>query len=208
MKKIIIDASRGGSDVGNKYNDLIEKDFNLKIATYINNRLKELGIESFITRTSDETISNDERIKLINNKFGNKNDVILVANSINSGSEGGAEIIYALRNSDNLSNTIANSLENSGQKVNKFYQRRLPSSPEKDYYYLLRDTGNIEAIIINYGYINNEDDYNNLLNNYEKLGEAVVYALTNYVNGKYFLPSTNDYYIVQKGDRIFMENNE
>ena len=203
MKKVIIDASRGGEDIGNQKNDLIEKDFNLKIATYINNRLQELGIESFVTRTDDKTISNDERVNLIKNKFGNSNNVILIANSINNGNTGGAEIIYSLRNSDGLSTRIANKLENSGQKVNKYYQKRLPSSPEQDYYYLLRDTKNIEAILINYGYIDNPDDYNTLLNDYEKLGEAVVEAIANYVGAQYIPFVSDDIYIVKKGDTLY-----
>ncbi len=203
MKKVIIDASRGGEDIGNQKNDLIEKDFNLKIATYINNRLQELGIESFVTRTDDKTISNDERVNLIKNKFGNSNNVILIANSINNGNTGGAEIIYSLRNSDGLSTRIANKLENSGQKVNKYYQKRLPSSPEQDYYYLLRDTKNIEAILINYGYIDNPDDYNTLLNDYEKLGEAVVEAIANYVGAQYTPFVSDDIYIVKKGDTLY-----
>ena len=184
MKKVIIDASRGGEDIGNQKNDLIEKDFNLKIATYINNRLQELGIESFVTRTDDKTISNDERVNLIKNKFGNSNNVILIANSINDGNTGGAEIIYSLRNSDG-------------------YQKRLPSSPEQDYYYLLRDTKNIEAILINYGYIDNPDDYNTLLNDYEKLGEAVVEAIANYVGAQYTPFVSDDIYIVKKGDTLY-----
>ena len=52
----------------------------------------------------------------------------------------GAEVIYALRNTDALSKLIAKELEASGQNVRKYYQRRLPSNPSKDYYYLLRDT--------------------------------------------------------------------
>ena len=37
---VIIDAYRGGSDSGYINNNIIEKEFNLMISKYINNRLK------------------------------------------------------------------------------------------------------------------------------------------------------------------------
>ena len=39
----------------------------------------------------------------------------------------GAEIIYALRNKDTLSNLIADEIIATGQNYRKSYQRRLPS---------------------------------------------------------------------------------
>ena len=42
---------------------------------------------------------------------------------------------------------ITNELANAGQNIRKYYQRRLPSDPSKDYYYILRNTPNIESVI-------------------------------------------------------------
>jgi len=42
----------------------------------------------------------------------------------------GAEVIYELRNSDALAENILNNIGITGQK---YYQRRLPSDPSKDY---------------------------------------------------------------------------
>ena len=87
----------------------------------------------------------------------------------------GAEVIYALRNNSVLSSKIAKELENAGQNVRKYYQRRLPSNPAKDYYYILRDTPNNETIIVEYGFADSTgDDVEQLKNNWEKYGRITL----------------------------------
>ena len=121
----------------------------------------------------------------------------------------GAEIIYALRNSDALSKSIANEFIKSGQNVRKYYQRRLPSDPSKDYYYILRETPNNESIIIEYGFADSSGDDSAIIkNNWQDLAEAVVRGVANYIKVPYIPPIGSNTYIVQKGDRIFMGNNE
>lgn len=120
-----------------------------------------------------------------------------------SGGGDGAEIIYALRNSDNLSRKIANEFENVGQNVRKYYQRRLPSDPSKDYYYMHRNTPNNETIIVEYGFTDSTgDDVSLIKNNWETLAEAVVKALANYIGVPYSVKGEN-YYVVQKGDSLW-----
>ena len=136
--------------------------------------------------------------------FGKGNDVIVLSNHLNAGGGDGAEIIYALRNSDALSKLIAKELESSGQNVRKYYQRRLPSNPSKDYYYLLRDTPNNETLIVEYGFLDSTgDDVNLIKNNWEDLAEAVVKALANYIGVPYSLNEESDYYVVKKGDSLW-----
>lgn len=116
----------------------------------------------------------------------------------------GAEVIYALRNNDTLSSLIAEELEKEGQNVRKYYQRRLPSNPAQDYYYMLRNTGNTEAIIVEYGFLDSTgDDINQLKNNYENYAEAVVRALADYIGATYIPVVGSDYYVVEKGDSLW-----
>lgn len=116
----------------------------------------------------------------------------------------GAEIIYALRNNDSLAKKIAKEFENIGQNVRKYYQRRLPSNPAKDYYYIMRDTPNNETIIVEYGFADSTgDDVNQLKNNWENLAEAVVKAVTEYAGGKYIAPTGAKYYTVKTGDSLW-----
>ena len=127
-------------------------------------------------------------------------------NKDTSGGGDGAEIIYALRNSDTLSSKIASEFIKSGQNVRKYYQRRLPSNSSKDYYYILRETPNNESIIVEYGFADSTgDDVNQIKNNYKELAEAVVRALANYIGVAYTAPagSGGNYYTVKAGDTLY-----
>ena len=154
-KKVVIDAGHGGSDPGAVGNQIVEKDYTLLISNYIYKRLKDLGIDVSITRNDDITLNPSERVKKILSFYGNGKDVIVVSNHINAGGGSGAEIIYSIRNNDDLAKTISSELERSGQKVRKYYQRRLPSNPSRDYYYILRDTANNESVIVEYAFVDN-----------------------------------------------------
>ena len=189
-KKIVIDAGHGGDDPGTSANGIIEKNKTLEISKYLHKRFDELGIENSMTRTDDSTLGPKERPIKAQNFYGNGNDVLLISNHINAGGGDGAEIIYALRNNDKLAKTIANEFIRSGQNVRKYYQRRLPSDPSKDYYYILRDTPNNESIIVEYGFADSTgDDANLLKNNWQELAEAVVRGVANYL-GVTYTPSS------------------
>ena len=203
-KKVVIDSGHGGVDGGSSGNGILEKEYTLKISNYIKKRLDELGIENAMTRTSDELLDHSTRPKKAQSFFGKGNDVIVLSNHLNAGGGDGAEVIYALRNTDALSKLIAKELESSGQNVRKYYQRRLPSNPSKDYYYLLRDTPNNETLIVEYGFLDSTgDDVNLIKNNWEDLAEAVVKALANYIGVTYSLNEGSDYYVVKKGDSLW-----
>lgn len=93
--------------------------------------------------------------------------------------------------------------------MRKYYQRRLPSNPAKDYYYIMRDTPNNETLIVEYGFADSTgDDINQLKNNWKNLAEAVTKAVAEYVGVKYEAPLGENDYIVQSGDTTFMGNNE
>lgn len=136
-------------------------------------------------------------------------NILFNHNKDTSGGGDGAEIIYALRNSDALPKKIATELEKTGQNVRKYYQRRLPSNPAKDYYYILRDTPNNQSLIVEYGFVDsNGDDVSQIKNNWEEMAEAVVKAIAEYIGVPYVPLESEGYYKVQSGDRIFMGNGD
>lgn len=205
-KKVVIDAGHGGSDSGATGNGIIEKNLTLDISKYMYDRLKELGVPVKLTRNSDIDLPASERPQRVLDQYGNGSDVIVVSNHINSGGNGtvkGAEVIYALRNKDTLAKKILDELEKQGQLVRKYYQRRLPSDYNKDYYYMMRNTPNTEALIVEYGFLDNASDANKLKNNYKKYAEAVVKAVTEYAGYKYVPLAGSDYYVVKKGDTLW-----
>lgn len=203
IKKVVIDAGHGGDDPGTIANGITEKDYALKISNYIHNRLDEMGVPNEMSRTSDIMLSASDRPKKIQSFYGNGSDVLVVSNHINAGGGDGAEIIYALRNNDKFAKKLATEFENAGQSVRKYYQRRLPSNPAKDYYYILRDTPNNETVIVEYGFADTISDANLIKNDWEKLAEAVTKAIVEYAGGKYVAPLGSNYYTVKSGDSLW-----
>lgn len=115
----------------------------------------------------------------------------------------GAEVIYALRNNSNLANLILDNLEEAGQNPRKAYQRRLPSDTSKDYYFIHRNTGVTEPVIVEYGFLDSTgDDVSQLKNNWQNLTEVVVKALAEYTNTPYDKGTSNTY-IVKSGDTLW-----
>ena len=197
--RIVIDPGHGGEDPGASGNGIIEKDLTLEISKYMYDRFKELGIPVYMTRTTDETLSPTERVNRLLNAFGNNKNVIVVSNHINAGGGDGAEVIYALRNKSTLANKILNSLAESGQNIREVYQRRLPSDTSKDYYFIHRNTGNTEPVLVEYGFLDSKgDDVKQLKNNAEKYADAVVDAILDYIGY-----GTGVNYTVQKGDSLW-----
>lgn len=204
IRRVILDPGHGGDDPGTISNGIVEKDYTLKISEYIHNRLDELGIPNEMSRTTDETLDSNSRPERIQSFYGNGEDVIVVSNHINAGGGDGAEVIYSLRNDDTFSAKIAKELETAGQNVRKYYQRRLPSNPAKDYYYIMRDTPNNETVIVEYGFADSTgDDVSQIKNNWEDLAEAVTKAIVEYAGGTYIAPTGSNYYTVKSGDSLW-----
>ena len=200
---IVIDPSKGGRESGVTVNGIVEKDYNLLISEYIFNRLKSLGADVKIIRTTDEYISEDDRANKILNAYGNNSKVVALSNMLgNTGN--GAEIIYALRNNSNLASALAENLDDAGLTVSKYYQRRSENDTSKDYYNIQKDTGLIETIVVNYGNINNINEATNIKNEWEDYAEAVVKSLANYTNVPYYKEGeSQEIYTVKKGDSLW-----
>ena len=200
---IVIDSGHGGSDPGTSGNGMLEKDYTLLISQYIKDRFDELGIPAKMTRTTDETVSPSERVNRILSAYGNSPSVLVISNHLNAGGAEGAEVIYALRNNDTLSKSILDGLSSAGQPIRKAYQRRLPSDQTKDYYFIHRNTGATEPIIIEYGFLDNKNDAARIKNNYKRYAEEVVKAVANYKGYNYKEPTRQEVYIVQRGDTLW-----
>lgn len=197
---IVLDPGHGGSDNGASGNGIIEKNLTLDISKYMYNEFKKLGIPVSITREDDVTLSPSDRVKKILSYYGNNPNVIVISNHINAGGGEGAEVIYALRDKSALADTVLNEIKKTGQVVRKTYQRRLPSNTSKDYYFIHRDTGKTEPIIVEYGFLDNASDANRLKNNYKEYADAVVKAVASYIGVPYISEST---YIVKSGDSLY-----
>ena len=184
--KVAIDASNTNNN----------KDYNLLISRYIKDRLDELGIENFLVRDDNITLSDSERVNIIKDKYGNGNNIIVISNRTDSDEP---EIIYALRNNSRLAKLINDNLENINFDISKYYQLRNTEDTSLDDDYLIRNTKNNQTLIIDYGNSNNSF----LESNYEELGEAVVKSLADYAGINYIPDNLEDFYIVKKGDSLY-----
>lgn len=203
---VIIDAGHGGSDPGALNGDIIEKDYTLKISNYMYDRLNDLGIPAVITRSMDTTLSPTERINVISPYIGSTNDIV-ISNHLNAGGGDGAEVVYALRNDDTLSKMILENIKETGQNIRQWYQRKLPSNSNKDYYYIIRNTEPAESVLVEYAFLDStKDDKEQIRNDWDKWAEAVVKAVADYKGYDYLPPNSNtinNTYEVQKGDSLW-----
>lgn len=203
---VVIDPGHGGDDPGATGNNKYEKDYTLKISKYMYDRLKELGVPVTLTRDTDETLTPTNRVNKILSAYGNDPNVIVISNHLNAGGGTGAEVIYAIRNNGTLANSVLNNIKATGQTTRTTYQKRLPSDNSKDYYFIHRNTGVTEPIIVEYGFIDDTSaNYQFLENNYKELAEAVIKAIMNYKGLPYIAPSgtTTSTYTVKKGDTLY-----
>ena len=188
-----------------------EKDLTLMIAQYMYEEFQKRGVPVTLIRSTDETVSPTERVNRVLEAYGDNPNVVIISNHINAAGSGiqgaeGAEVIYALRDNSNLASNVLTALGNAGQKMRKFYQRRLPSDTSKDYYFMHRNTGSkTHPIIVEYGFIDNPEDLAKIQNNYKKYVDAVVDAVIATYEGETIpsLPESGNYYVVQNGDSLW-----
>ena len=115
--KIVIDAGHGGKELGavgccRNY----EKDFNLSIARYVEEYLKKMGANVYMTRNSDKFVSLSDRVKYTNEKDA-QIFVSIHANSLpdsqNPQLHRGSSIYYYYDEARPLCESILNSVANS-----------------------------------------------------------------------------------------------
>lgn len=204
---VIVDAGHGGIDSGALGNGLKEKDLTLQAAIYMYNRLEELGIRAVMTRTDDEYLPKADRVKRIMSLYNNDPNTLIVSNHINAGGAEGVEIVYSINSDSTLANMLLDNIGEAGQIKRKAYQRRLPENPNKDYYYIIRETGNAESVLVEYGFIDNTKDAYKLQNNLDNLVEGAVKAIAEYLGVPYTKPgitvNDQDTYTVKKGDTLY-----
>ncbi|MBS4539542.1 N-acetylmuramoyl-L-alanine amidase [Clostridium sp. D2Q-11] len=183
--KIIIDPGHGGKDTeGGSNSHWLEKDMNLKISLYQYNIFKELGVEVEITRNDDTYLSPDKRTSIVKESGAE----ICISNHINNftnSSPKGDEIIHSIYSDGKLAQLIMEELVGEGVNQRKVFTKRHPKDPTKDYYYMNRETGNVETVIIEYGFASNPEDKKKILNNWGKYAAAVVRGLLEYLDITY-----------------------
>ena len=81
----------------------------------------------------------------------------------------------------------------------------MPSNNLKDYYYIIRETPNTEAIIVEYGFIDNIKDAKKINENYKKYADAVIEAVLDYkgIDLTTNIDKSKNTYMVKSGDTLW-----
>jgi len=189
---VIIDAAHGGADAGVMVTDKIqEKEITLILAQLLQKELaKSPDIQTQLTRTSDKTISNAERMKIVKATSG---EVLFISLHVNAGfgnKATGYEIIYpgfkTPATDQNESKAILKDMEqnkylNDSVRLAQMIQRNMENVfPRKGRG--LRDAPmpilgdlSIPAVVLEVGFATNTDDRKKILN--EKTQQAIAQAL-------------------------------
>ena len=187
MKTIIIDAGHGGSDSGAVGYGVLEKSWNLKMSLYQYERLKELGAKVSITRKTDQTLEPMQRIAKVKNKYD-----YCLSNHFNAADTKahGVEAIHSIHAKPDLAQKLAKTVVDSSKlSFRRVFTREIAAN--RDYYYMHRQTGTTETVILEYGFIDNITDFNFYKSeeNFYRVAEAIVQDLAELLGVSYIGPS-------------------
>lgn len=121
-------------------NNSKDNDYNMKISKKISDKLTSNNISNLLI---DNSLSYKDRLNLINNN-SNSNTVI-ITNGLGSDK---IEIIYSIKDSDNLASRLSNNLEDNGFVVSKYYQYRNSSNTNLDYYDIMNDVNRGKVLLL------------------------------------------------------------
>lgn len=190
---VVIDAGHGGEDSGAVANSVLEKDINLEIALKLRDMLKASGIEVKMIRESDVSIYDTasgtirerkvsdlkNRVKIVNN---NKKNILVSIhqNKFEQSKYSGAQMFYSANNdkSQILAENIRKSITGLIQPENKRELKKCGS----DIYLLNKAT--VPAVIVECGFISNEEEAKNLSNEeyQSKIAFAICCGILEYKN--------------------------
>lgn len=183
-KRVYVGIGHGGSDSGAVGNGFLEKNLTLSIGKYCNERLKQYGIETKISRTSDIDSSINSKVAA-SNAF--KADVCMDIH-INAGGGDGSEVYYShvSPNGKRLAQAIVDSMVKIGQNTRGIKTKL--DTDGTDYFGMIRMT-DAPAVLVECAFIDNANDIK-IINTEAKrkiFGYAIADGVANYLGVK--LPS-------------------
>ncbi|WP_169734752.1 N-acetylmuramoyl-L-alanine amidase family protein [Desulfitibacter alkalitolerans] len=158
-KTIVIDPGHGGTDHGTSFGSIREKDLVLDISLKLRQELAKTGYNVVMTRDRDVSITPAVRIGIIKNSGA----ALCISNHINAGGGRGTEIIQSIHSNGRLAAILLEKIVETGMTRRRIYSRESTMFPGQDYYYIIRDAKPVETVIVEYGFIDNEEDRRRLI---------------------------------------------
>ena len=175
-KKVFIDPGHGGIDSGAVgINNLLEKDINLSVAKKVESLLKTQNSEIKLSRTSDTTVSLDERTKVANS-WDADCYVSIHCNSYSGTAKGVETFSYSTATND-LAKYVHDEIITSGAYT---INRGLKTAS----FYVLKYTS-MRACLIEMAFIDNVDDSKILVQKQDDLALAITKGICKYLGFEY-----------------------
>lgn len=191
MGKIIFDYGHGGNDSGAVLGSRYEKNDVLKIGKDVRKILINHGITVDETRSTDKTISLQERCNIANSK-DYEYFISFHRNAFNKQANGVETFTYTNKNSHAI--ILATNINNAMVKVG-FKNRGVKSANFK----VLRST-KAKAVLMEIGFIDNKTDNNIFDNSYNDLVNGIANAILDTLGVKAKVePKDNLFYRVVTG---------
>ncbi|WP_273226401.1 N-acetylmuramoyl-L-alanine amidase [Geosporobacter ferrireducens] len=189
--RIIIDSGHGGKDPGASGFGMQEKDLNLIYARLLAVKLENYNMDVDTSLLNDNYYSPEE----LTNRIKKSGATLCISchNNAFNGTARGFEVIHSIHTEGTLAKLILEETRKTDFPVRRVFSRAStsPSRAGEDYYYIIRDTyPEVETIIVEFGFMDNREDFKLLTNPVwqDKLTAAVAAGVNKYIysdiNGK------------------------
>ncbi|MDM5231790.1 N-acetylmuramoyl-L-alanine amidase [Lysinibacillus pakistanensis] len=175
---IIIDPGHGGTDSGNTFGTIYEKDVVLKVSKLVERKLAATGANVLMTRTDDVYPTLPDRVDFTNVNYG-EIFISIHANSVlNNTTANGTETFYAMTSGDKQESIDLATFVNN-QIVNDLKMRNRGVKNEQ--FYVIRNTI-IPAILVELGFLTNSEDRAKLTDDHyvELFAESIYKGIVEY----------------------------
>lgn len=178
--KIFLDFGHGGADWGASEYGLVEKVMNLVTGLECKRVLLSYGIQIMTSREIDKSVSLQERVRMAN-AWGAD---YFISIHYNAGGGDGVESIHSIfmGKGEALAKAVVAAInKHTGQNLRPRATYTKVGDDRKDYYAVIRGT-NMDAIIVESGFIDSEDRY--LFDTPEEqraMGRAIAYGVLDFL---------------------------
>ena len=169
---IVLDPGHGGKDPGTVNGSFSEKAITLKVSTLVKQKLEAAGAKVLMTRTADTYPTLQDRVAFTNTNYG-EIFVSIHVNSASNTSAQGAETYYAVTTGDmNQEDVDLATFVNNQIVTNLSMKNR--GVKEQKYYVITNQL--IPAILVELGFLTNNEDRDKLTNDrYVELYAESIY---------------------------------
>jgi len=192
--KVIIDSGHGGREPGAVAFGVKEKDINIIYANLLARELENLNIEVDKSLINDNYYSPNELTERIK-KSGASICISCHNNSFN-GTARGFEIIHSIHTEGALAKQVFDEVKKTNLHMRRIFSKKSTASStiNQDYYYIIRLTyPQVETIIIEFGFMDNKEDFEKLTDPkwQKRLTTATAIGISKYISSKTSTRKTN-----------------